>query len=113
VFSSRSLISELITAIQERGSSVVCIVDLPPSPSSKTRHIIKKLRTALPDVKIVVGRWAPPALADDEVRPLVEAGATEVASTIIETRNQLRQLAELAPQTGSGGQAPAKPTLVA
>jgi predicted PurR-regulated permease PerM len=113
VLSSRSLVSELITAVQERGSSVVCMVDLPPSPSSKTRHIIKKLRTALPDVKIVVGRWAPPALADDEVRPLVEAGATEVASTIIETRNQLRQLAELAPQTGSGGQAPTKPTLVA
>ena len=95
MLSSRALISELITAVQEQGGSIVCIADLPPSPPSKTRYLIKKLRAALPDVKIVVGRWAPAALADDDPRPLMEAGATHVASTLLDTRNQLRQLAQL------------------
>jgi len=95
VLTNRALISELITAVQEQGSSIVCIADLPPSPPSKTRYLIKKLRAALPDVKIVVGRWAPAALADDDPRLLMEAGAAHVASTLLDTRNQLRQLAQL------------------
>lgn len=95
VLTSHALISELITGVQEQGSSIVCIADLPPSPPSKTRYLIKKLRGALPDVKIVVGRWAPPALADDDPRLLMEAGAAHVASTLLDTRNQLRQLAQL------------------
>jgi len=112
VLSSHTLISELIAAIQERGCPIVCIADLPPSPPSKTRYLIKKLRIALPDVKIVVGRWAPAPLADEDARSLMEAGATHVASTMSETANQLRQLAELSPQGQPDAQT-TKPTLVA
>jgi len=112
VLSSHTLISELIAAIQERGCPIVCIADLPPSPPSKTRYLIKKLRIALPDVKIVVGRWAPAPLADEDARSLMEAGATHVASTMSETANQLRQLAELSPQ-GQPDEQTTKPTLVA
>jgi hypothetical protein len=112
VLSSHTLISELITAMQERGCPIVCIADLPPSPPSKTRYLIKKLRIALPDVKIVVGRWAPAPLADEDARSLMEAGATHVASTMSETANQLRQLAELSPQ-GQPDEQTTKPTLVA
>jgi hypothetical protein len=97
VLSSRTLVGELITAVQERNCQIVCIADLPPSLPSKTRYILKKLRTALPDVKIVVGRWAPAALADVDIRPLMESGATHVASAMAETANQLRQLAQLDP----------------
>ena len=114
VLSSHTLISELIAAIQERGCPIVCIADLPPSPPSKTRYLIKKLRIALPDVKIVVGRWAPAPLADEDARSLMEAGATHVASTMSETANQLRQLAELSPQGQPDAQTQTTtPTLVA
>ena len=113
VLSSHTLISELISLFQERGCPIVCIADLPPSPPSKTRYLIKKLRIALPDVKIVVGRWAPTPLADEDARPLMEAGATHVASTMSETANQLRQLAELSTQIQLDPQTTAKPTLVA
>jgi len=112
VLSSHTLISELIAAIQERGCPIVCIADLPPSPPSKTRYLVKKLRIALPEVKIVVGRWAPAPLGDEDPRPLMEAGATHVASTMSETANQLRQLAELSPQVQPDAQT-TKPTLVA
>jgi hypothetical protein len=113
ILSSRTLVSELITAVQERGLPIVCIADLPPTPSSKTRYLIKKLRAAVPDVRIVVGRWAPAALADDDAPMLMEAGATHVASTMLETGNQLRQLGQLDPQSLPDSPAPAKPTLVA
>jgi len=97
VTSGRILSSETVTKVQHRGYQIVCIADLPPSPPSKTRYLVKKLRAALPELKIVVGRWAPPMLADDDPRLLVEAGANHVGSTLLETRDQLCQLAQLIP----------------
>jgi predicted PurR-regulated permease PerM len=86
--------SELVRAIEEGSYQVICIADLPPRAPSKTRYLLKKLRASLPALKIVVGRWAPAALADDTAQPLLDAGADAVASTLLETRDQLRQLAQ-------------------
>jgi hypothetical protein len=54
---------------------------------------VRKLRAALPEVRILVGRWAPPEMADEDRSTLVDAGAAHVATTLIETRNELRTLA--------------------
>ncbi len=83
---------ELVSLVRERKFSVVCFADLPPSPSSKTRYLVKRLRSALPEVRIVVGRWAPPALADESPQTLQEAGANHVASLLIDSRNYLASL---------------------
>jgi len=91
--SARLLSAELVDLVQTRHANLVCIADLPPSPPSKTRYALRKLRAALPDVRILVGRWAPSELADEDRSILVEAGATHVATTLIETRDQLRTLA--------------------
>ena len=87
-------------------SSVVCLADLPPSPPSKTRYLVKRLHAALPDVRIVVGRWGPPALADESTQALRDAGATLVASTLAETRTYLGGLVEIPriPPRESGGE---------
>ena len=87
--------SELVSLVQEQGFSVVCLADLPPSPPSKTRYLVKRLRAALPDVRILVGRWAPPALADESTQVLRDAGANLVASTLLETRTYLGGLVEI------------------
>jgi predicted PurR-regulated permease PerM len=87
--------SELVSLVQEEGFSVVCLADLPPSPPSKTRYLVKRLRAALPDVRILVGRWGPPALADDSTQVLVDTGANFVASTLLETRTYLDGLVEI------------------
>src|SRR4029434_10828959 len=84
--------SELLSLVHTPGVSVVCIADLPPSPPSKTRYLVKRLRAALPEVRVVVGRWAPPALADESTQLLRETGASLVASTLIETRTYLAGL---------------------
>ncbi len=87
--------SELVSLVQAQGVSIVCLADLPPSPLSKTRYLVKRLHAALPDVRIVVGRWGPPALADDSTQLLREAGASLVASTLAETRTYLGGLTEI------------------
>lgn len=92
---SRLLASELIALVQAQGVSVVCIADLPPSPPSKTRYLVKRMHAALPDVRIVVGRWGPPLLADESTQPLREAGATHVSSTLAATRDHLSGLVEM------------------
>ena len=91
----RLLASELVSLVQERGISIICLADLPPSPPSKTRYLVKRLHAALPELRILVGRWGPPALADDSTHLLREAGATLVASTLAETRAYLGELVEI------------------
>jgi predicted PurR-regulated permease PerM len=92
---TRLLASELVSLIEAQGVSVVCIADLPPSPPSKTRYLVKRLHAALPDVRIVVGRWSPPALADDSTQALRDAGATLVCTTMAETHDYLGGLIEI------------------
>jgi hypothetical protein len=85
---------ELVALVHDRKFSVVCFADLPPSASSKTRYFVKRLRAAVPDLQIVVGRWAPPALADESPQSLLDAGANHVASTLVESRNYFGGLLE-------------------
>jgi predicted PurR-regulated permease PerM len=95
ILGTRMQAQELIAMVRDRKFSVVCFADLPPSPSSKTRYLVRKLRAALPEVRILVGRWAPPALADESVQALKDAGANHVAALLIESRNYLSGLLEM------------------
>jgi hypothetical protein len=95
ITAARLQASELVSLVQERKCGVVCIADLPPSVPSKTRYLVKRLRAALPEIRIVVGRWGPPALLDESGGVLREAGATRVDSTLLETRDYLGGLLEI------------------
>jgi hypothetical protein len=46
-------------------------------------------------LRIAVGRWGPPALADESSQTLLDAGANHVASLLIESRNYLGSLLEM------------------
>ncbi len=92
---TRMLASELVTLVREQGVAIICLADLPPSPPTKTRYFVKRLHDALPDLRIIVGRWAPAALADESTQALRDAGATLVASTLAETRTYLGGLVEI------------------
>jgi hypothetical protein len=94
ITSTRMQAVELTALVRERKFSAVCFADLPPSASSKTRYFAKKLRAAMPELRIAVGRWAPPALADESSQPLLDAGANHVASTLVESRNYFGGLLE-------------------
>jgi predicted PurR-regulated permease PerM len=96
--------SDIVSLVKTKGIAVVCFADLPPSPPSKTRYLVKRLRAAMPEIRIVVGRWGPPELADESTQLLRESGADLVASTLLETRTYVdRQLDTpriLVPETG-------------
>jgi predicted PurR-regulated permease PerM len=95
IVKGRMLASELVTLVRAQGVSVICLADLPPSPPSKTRYLVKRLHAAVPNVRILVGRWGPQAMADDSTLLLRDAGATLVASTLAETRTYLGGLIEI------------------
>jgi hypothetical protein len=95
ITSAKVMASEFVAYVRSQGDAIVCIADLPPSAPSKTRYLVKKLRSAFPDLRIAVGRWAPPDLADDTLQPITEAGASHVASTLTETRKYLAEAAHV------------------
>ncbi|MGE5243576.1 MAG: AI-2E family transporter [Betaproteobacteria bacterium] len=92
---TRMQAAELASLVRDRKFSVVCFGDLPPSSSSKTRYLVRRLRSALPELRIAVGRWGPPALADESPQTLLDAGANHVASLLIESRDYLGGLLEM------------------
>lgn len=95
ITSTRLQASELLSLVHEQGFTVVCLADLPPSAPSKARYLVKRLRAALPDARILVGRWGPPELADESTQVLRDTGANLVASTLLETRTYLAGLVEI------------------
>ena len=95
ITSDRLLASDLVALVRKQKVSVVCLADLPPSPASKTRYLVKRLHAAVPDLRILVGRWSPAALADESTQALKDAGATLVATTLAETREYLEGLVEI------------------
>jgi hypothetical protein len=86
---ARMQAAELVSLVKDRQYSVICFADLPPSSASKTRYLVKKLRSALPDLQIAVGRWGPPALADESPQALLEAGADHVSSLLVDSQKYL------------------------
>jgi hypothetical protein len=104
--------ADLVALVQAEGVSVVCIADLPPSPPSKTRYLVQRLHAALPEVRIVIGRWAPAALADESTQVLRTAGASLVATTLAETRMYLEGLVDTAESSGAPPLRDARPDYV-
>jgi predicted PurR-regulated permease PerM len=98
--STRLLASDMVALVKKESYGAVCIADLPPSPPSKTRYYVRRLRAAFPDLPILVGRWAPQPLGDESLQPIADAGASYTASALIETRRQLVELARRGLQPG-------------
>jgi len=111
ITSARLLASDLVSLVRTQGVSVICLADLPPSPSSKSRYLVKRLHDALPELRIVIGRWSPPALADESTQALKDAGATLVATTLAETRDYLEGLVEIPRIPAPEGGLKSSPTL--
>ncbi|MFN2445151.1 MAG: AI-2E family transporter [Vicinamibacterales bacterium] len=90
---SRLMVSDVVALVNAGSYRAICIADLPPSPASKSRYLIKKLHHILPGMTIIVGRWAPAALIEESSALLNEAGATVVSNTLLDTRDRLIALA--------------------
>ena len=89
ILSNDMLVSQMVSLAEERKPAIFCIASLPPGGMSHTRYLCKRLRGQLPDLKIVVGRWGQKAGAEEIEGVLHEAGADLVATTLLETRDQM------------------------
>ena len=92
ITTTRMQATELVALVRAQRVSVICIADLPPSPFSKSRYLVKRLHDAFPELRIVAGRWSPPELADESTQALKDAGAAKVATTLVDTREYLESL---------------------
>jgi hypothetical protein len=100
--SSSILISELLDRIREQRPRGICLLGLPPGGLTHARTLVKRLHTALPDLKIIVGRWGA-TLPEKHKQALLNAGATYVSRIPSETRAHALSLARLAPEQPTSG----------
>ncbi len=89
VLSVDMLSAELITLVAERSPPVICVGALPPGGLAHTRYLCKRLRARLPGAKIVVGRWGLKGDVERDQAQLLEAGADQVETTLLGTRDHL------------------------
>jgi len=90
------LLSELVADVRERRPAGLCIASLPPGGVTHARGLVKRLRSAAPDLAIAVARWGP-ASTDRHRAALLEQGATYVGRTPAETVQHVASIARLKP----------------
>jgi predicted PurR-regulated permease PerM len=89
ILSLDMLSAESVDRAGEKAPAVVCIAALPPGGLAHTRYLCKRLRARLPKARIVVGRWGLKGDVEQNREQLLEAGADQVETTLLETRTHL------------------------
>jgi predicted PurR-regulated permease PerM len=87
-----ALVSEVLDRVDALAPAIACIAALPPGGGAQAKLLCLRLQSRFPDMKIVVGRWGWEGESDRIRSQLLEAGATEFATTIAETCGQLASL---------------------
>ena len=80
-----------------RTHDVVVVGALPPGGLAQARYLCKRLRAAAPGVRIVVGRWGAAEDTEATRQTLRAAGADAVGTSLVETRDLVRQLVTVRP----------------
>ncbi|HEV8614167.1 MAG TPA: AI-2E family transporter [Methylomirabilota bacterium] len=92
IVSAERLASETVAVADDRAPAVVVIGSVAPGGLAHIRYLAKRLRSRLPDVPIVVGRWCPDARLEEARVALTSAGVTEISISLAETRDQVLAL---------------------
>jgi predicted PurR-regulated permease PerM len=100
--SSSTLVSEVVERIRQQRPIGICLLGLPPGGLTHARTLVKRLHAALPELKIIVGRWGD-TLPEKHKKALLDAGASYVSRTASETREQALSVARLAPVQSTNG----------
>ncbi|HEX5217758.1 MAG TPA: AI-2E family transporter [Vicinamibacterales bacterium] len=101
--SPQQLVAEIAASVDDGHYDAVCLVDVPPTSTSRLRYAIKQLRRTRPDLPIFVGRWGAAPDGDAEIRALSESGTTHIGRALTETRDGLQ---ELSARSGPGAAPP-------
>jgi predicted PurR-regulated permease PerM len=96
ILSTQTLTAELISCAAREQPAILCIAALPPGGLSQTLYLCKRLRRSCPGLKIVVGRWGLQELPPRDLERLRRAGANAVATTLLQSRDQVAPLIQVA-----------------
>jgi predicted PurR-regulated permease PerM len=96
LLSARALSSEVASRVRRDRPAVVLIGSVPPGGMAQTLYLVKRLHDQFPALKVLVGRWGQKDMPPRDLERLTKAGAAHVAGTLLESREQLRPLVQLA-----------------
>ena len=82
-------LSEILQDVKQKTPALFCVGFIPPGGLSASRHLCKLLHARLPELTIVVGHWGSHEKVHQNRETLLAAGATQVAATLIEARDQI------------------------
>jgi len=82
--------AELIDSVAERSCNPLCISAVPPSAAANAAYLCKRLRSRLPQQKIVVALWHANGNLERTRQRLLDAGADEVVTRLPEALERLR-----------------------
>jgi predicted PurR-regulated permease PerM len=82
--------SELLAKVSHKHPDLICVAALQPTGLAHVRRLCKRLRAHFPAAKILVARWGPGALSDQQVDQLKQSGADVVTGKLTETLRQIQ-----------------------
>ena len=94
--SAGRLVGEMIQELSQQEVPIVAICALPPYATAQARALCKRLRSALPDLKIVVGVWYREELPLSVKQRFENSGADAIVGTLREAVDAVQQFAEAA-----------------
>jgi predicted PurR-regulated permease PerM len=85
------LAGEIVERVAATEPGVVVVASLADVGVGHARYIIKRLRARFPELPLVAACWGAAGRSEEACAMLLDAGATEVASTVDETRARILQ----------------------
>ena len=101
VVGDEKLASEVVVEAGEKQAGMVLIAAVQPGGLAHTRYLCKRLRAQFLDLKIVVGLWGFRGELEATRKSLLSAGADEVGTSLLESRDQLSNLGQLISESHS------------
>ena len=96
VMAADLLAGEVVRDAHQRRARVIVVGALPPGGVAHARYLVKRLRAARPEARIVVGHWCVRDDVEALRTALGAAGADGVATSLLETRDLVLHFARLA-----------------
>ena len=96
--SAELLSAEVVRNLREHGADIVVLCAVPPGGVAQARYLCKRLRAAVPDVRIIVARLGVGDNAEAVQPALLSAGADAVGTSLVETRDLVLQYVRVRPE---------------
>jgi len=84
-----TLAAELVESVSQTPPGLVCLGSVAPGGLAQARYLCKRLRTHVPEARIIVGRWGASPDPDTDREELLAAGADDVETRMTDTQRQL------------------------